>query len=209
MSLQLFKARVERKFKIKVTKLCLYLRTRQTENKTLIIYCHTEIKWCYITLCHKIKAVAVVFICERLVKGIRPCQWSCGWITSDPQLPSRLSVCWRIPSKRALAGGAVMQAWRNDSTTRGNHMFTIHQGLIVQMGAGVCEGRHAITSRRDVVAMAWWHDGMMSSSAPHQALSSHIKQPIKSPGLWGMQGCHICGDTAVNPSLCWLWKLMF
>lgn len=48
------------------------------------------------------------------------------------------------------------------------------------------EGRHAITSRTDV---GWrWDHGMMSPSAPHQALSSHIKQPIKSPGLWGMQG---------------------
>lgn len=68
-------------------------------------------------------------------------------------------------------------------------MFTIHQGLIVQMerrdeGGGGGARRPA----RDHELKRRPGDGMMSWSAPHQALSSHIKQPINSPAPWATQG---------------------
>lgn len=86
------------------------------------------------------------------------------WSSASFQvLPSACTVCQRIPSKLTLARGAVMQAWRNDSTTRGNHVFTIHQGLIVQMGGEGGWGArrpardHASKSRPGDGMMAWCH----------------------------------------------------
>lgn len=50
-----------------------------------------------------------------------------------------------------------MQGWRNDSTARGNHMFAIYQGLIVQMERETRRPARDHEPKRRRLAMAWCH----------------------------------------------------
>lgn len=127
---------------------------------------------------------------------------------TDPQPPSRHSrLCVQFVEGFHQSVRSPAVPWcKDEEMTQQQEEITCSPSIKASLckWRGRREGRHEITSRTEVVGWRW-DDGMMSPSAPHQALSSHIKQPIKSPGLWGMQG----GDTAVNSALCWLWKLMF
>lgn len=117
-----------------------------------------------------------------------------GCITSDPQPPSRL-WCLCVQSVEEF-----YQSVRSPAVPWCKHVEMTQQQEEVtcspSIKASLCKWREVggggdakAGTRSRVEETSWrWHDGMMSSSAPHRAPSSHIKQPIKSPGLWDMHG---------------------